>query len=103
MATFTTSCVFTELVPNPGYKEIIIETAATFNANLDHVQMTLVDHGISTTGFISINGYLMSATYGVVITDAPTTIVSSGVLTISGTYTDTYPAKRIYRVIGKSV
>ncbi len=102
MATFTTSNVFTELAPNPGYKEIIVETDATFISNIDKVEMTLADHGIASTGFVSINGYEMSATYGIVITEEPTTTVSAGVLTISGTYTITYPAKKIFRVVGKS-
>ena len=102
MATFTTSCVFTELSPNPGYKEIIVETASTFNSSLDQVQMTLADHGIASTGLISINGYQMSGTYGVVVTEAPRTEVYSGVLFISGVAAITYPAKKIYRVVGKS-
>ena len=103
MATFTTSNVFTELVPNPGYKEIIVETSSDFNSSVDQVQMTLADHGIAPTGLISIYGYQMSATYGVVVTEAPTTEVYSGVLFISGTASITFPAKKIFRVVGKSV
>ena len=99
MATFTTSCTFVELVPNPEYKEIIIETAATFNTTLDHIEMTLADHGISPTGFISINGYEMSGTYGVVSTDAPTTSVAAGVLAITSS---TGTGKKIFRILGKS-
>jgi len=103
MATFTTSCTFTELVPNPGYKEIIIETTDGFSSALDSVQMTLADHGVSSTGFLSVNCYEMSGTYGVVRTETATTSVISGVLTISGTVGITTAAKKIFRIVGKSV
>ena len=102
MTSITTSAIITELVPNPGEKEIIIETTSGFNSSLDQVQMTLADHGIASTGLISINGYQMSGTYGVVVTEAPRTEVYSGVLLISGVAAMTYPAKKIFRVVGKS-
>ena len=102
MATFTTSATLTELLPNPGFKEIIVETSSDFRSDRDQVQMTLADHGIAPTGFISINGYQMSATYGVVVTEEPRTEVYSGVLFISGVAAIVYPAKKIFRVVGKS-
>lgn len=102
MATFTTSNIFTELVPNPGYKELIIETPATWISSTDRARVTLVNHGITAGGFISINGYGMSGTYGIVVTEAPITSVIEGILTISGTATGLFPSKHIFRIIGKS-
>ncbi len=102
MVTFTTSCIFTELVPNPGYKEIIIESPNLMISDGDEIQLTLTDYGIIADGFLSINGYEMSGTYGIVRTEEPLTSVISGILTISGSASLSFPSKKIFRIIGKS-
>ena len=104
VSTITTSAIITELVPNPGEKEIIIETPAlTRDTDLDDVQITLADHGIAADGPITIKGYMMSATYGIITINEPLTWLTSGVLTISSTAGTEYPAKRIYRLVGTSL
>ncbi len=103
MTAITTSAIITELVPNPGEKEILIETAATFRSDRDQVQVTLADHGIAPEGVISIKGFSMSATYGIVVTEVPRTEVYSGVLFISGVAAVIYPSKKIFRIVGTSI
>ena len=97
MATFTTSNTFTELTPNSGYKEIIVTTPAAISGDI--AQVTLVDHGISATGFLTIDGFIQTTTGNVVATEAPTTTVSSGVLSITSS---TGTGIKIYRILGKS-
>lgn len=96
MATFTTSLVITELEPNAGYKEIVITTPTAVSGDIANV--TLVDHGISKTGFLTINGYVQTTTGSVVATEAPTTTVSSGVLAITSS---TGTGIKVYRILGK--
>ncbi len=103
VSTITTSAIITELVPNPGEKEIIIETAATFMSSLDQVSVTLADYGIATEGVISIKGFEMSSTYGIIITEVPRTEEYSGVFIISGVAAVLTPAKKIFRLVGKSL
>ena len=98
MATFTTSCTFVELEPNAGYKEIVVTTPSS-GATGDIVNVTLEDHGISETGFLTINGYVQTTTASVVATEAPTTTVSSGVLAITSS---TGTGIKVYRILGKS-
>ena len=98
MATFTTSATFVELEPNAGYKEIVVTTPSSAISG-DIVNVTLVDHGISKTGFLTINGYTQTTAASIVVTEAPTTTVSAGVLAItSGGGTGT----KIFRILGKS-
>ncbi len=97
MATFTTSNTFVELEPNAGYKEIVVTSPTAISGDI--VEVTLVDHGISKTGFLTINGYVQTTTASVVATEAPTTTVSAGVLSITSS---TGTGKKIYRILGKS-
>lgn len=100
-ASFSTSCTFTELAPNPGYKEIIIETPSMLGVG-DEVTMTLAEHGISETGLLSVTGFGISATYGIILEEIPRTIVTDGVLTISSAAAVTAPQVKVFRVLGKS-
>ena len=94
---FTTSTVITELTPNAGYKEITVTTPLVTSGTT--VALTLIEHGISADGFLTVQGTSTSSTYGIIVTDAPTTAVSSGVLTItSGTQTGV----KTYRITGES-
>ncbi len=99
MATFTTtSTTFTEVTPNCGMKEIIIITPSTGIAS-DTAVITLKDYGISTTGLLTVEGFTQTTASSIVVTEAPTTSVSAGVLTItSGAGTGT----KIFRVLGRS-
>lgn len=98
MATFSTSCVFTEITPNSGIKEIIVSTPA-LGASGDTIAVTLVDHGISETGLLAISGFVQSTTASVITIERPTTAVAAGVLTITS---GTGAGRKIYRILGKS-
>ncbi len=98
MVAFTTSVVVTELQPNSGYKEITVTTPLVGSGAT--VALTLKDHGITATGLLSVEGISISTVYGVIVTEAPTTVVSAGVLTItSGTQTG---SSKTFRITGES-
>lgn len=100
VATYSTSNTIVELLPNPGLKDITIETPTTFKG-ADLVVISLSTQGISQTGFLTISGYALSSTTGEIVSDAPTTSVTNGVLTI--TTTNTYGMqKRVFRILGTS-
>ena len=101
MVAFSTSNVFTELSPNPEIKEIIIETPMTM-VNSDTVTVILVDHGISNSGFLSVNGFVQTTSNSIVVIEQPTTSVSAGVLTITAPTGVNKNKIRIYRIVGKS-
>ncbi len=89
--------VVTELQPNTEIKEITVTTPLVGSGAT--VALTLEDYGISEAGILTIQGTSMSSTYGAIVTDAPTTAVSSGALTItSGTETGV----KTYRITGES-
>jgi len=79
MAAVTGSTV-TEVAPNAGVKVIQVVTPATAD-NGDTVAVDLTDYGASNIH--GILGFTESTTGSVVITEAPTTSVSSGTLTIT--------------------
>jgi len=100
VATYSTSNTVTEILPNPGLKDIVIETPATFYG-ADLVTIALSTQGISQTGILSISGYALSSTTGQIVSDEPTTAVTNGFLTI--TSASTYAKmKRIFRILGLS-
>lgn len=94
---FSTSCVFTETAPNTEIKEITVTLPLSGSGAT--VALTLTNYGISSTGLLTVKGTSTSTTYGIIVVDAPTTAVSSGVLTItSGTETGV----KTFRVTGES-
>lgn len=97
MADITSGNTITEIAPNFGAKMIMVETAATADDG-DTMTVTLANYGITT--FLGILGQTHSTTGSVVITEAPTTSVTSGVLTITvGGSTD--DKKRVFIIWGK--
>ena len=91
----TSGCTFKRDIPG---KLLRIETAATADDG-DTIVVTLADYGMKTIE--GILGFTHSTTDSVVITEAPTTSVSSGVLTITvGGSTDN--KKRVFLVYGDS-
>jgi len=72
--------VVTDVVPNLGAK-ILLVTAPNTTDNADTIAITLADFGIVT--FLGILGFTHSTEDSVIITEAPTTAVSAGVLTIT--------------------
>ena len=99
MATYTTSNVFTELTPNCGIKEIIVASPNTLARNGDILQVTLKNYGISEDGLLTIEGFVQTTENSVVVTEAPTTSVSSGVLSITS---GAGSGKKYYRILGVS-
>lgn len=95
MAAVTGSIV-NRLVPDNSLVMLLVETPNTADAT-DTIAITLADYGISK--FLFIIGNKHTTDNSVVVTEAPTTAVSAGVLTITvpaGTDND----KRLYLVIG---
>jgi len=70
----------TEIAPNLGAKMIQV-TAPNTTDNADTIAVTLADSGITT--FLGVIGFTHSTEDSVIITEAPTTAVSGGVLTIT--------------------
>jgi len=87
----------TEVAPNAGAKMLIVTAPATTDGG-DTIAITLADYGITT--FQAILGQTHSTTDSIVITEAPTTAVSDGVLTITvgGSTAD---KKRVFIVWGE--
>jgi hypothetical protein len=91
----SSTCTYKRYIPGRLLK---IETVATAD-DTDTIILTLADYGISTIE--AILGFTHSTTDSIVITQAPTTSVTSGVLTITvGGSTD--DKKRVFLVFGDS-
>ena len=97
MAAITTSTI-TDMVPNQGRKMIMVETPETADSD-DTIEITLADYGMST--FLGILGNLHDTADSIVTTEAPTTAVSSGVLTITIGGNSEDDNKRVYTIWGK--
>ena len=77
-------------------KQVVIETAATVDDG-DTLDVTLSNYGIST--LLAVDGYIHTTANSVLVAEAPTTSVTSGVLTITvGGSTDN--KKRTYIITG---
>jgi len=61
-------------------KIVVIETVAG-TVSADTLAVTLADYGIST--FVGINGMVQTTANSVIVAEAPSTSVTSGVLTIT--------------------
>ena len=96
-----TNQVVSRISPDAGLVMAVIQTQNTADA-ADTIAITLADLGIAATGLLSIFGAKHTTDGSVIVTEAPTTSVTSGVLTITvpaGTDNDT----RVYTIIGKGV
>ena len=97
MAAISTSTI-TELVPGCGRKALFVETPTTADT-ADTIAITLADYGITT--FLGIQGFSHSTENSIVVTEAPTTAVLTGVLTITTGGSGNTDKKRTYVVYGK--
>jgi len=97
MGEITTS-IITDATPASGRKMIIVETPATADTD-DTIDITLADYGITT--FLGIFGNEHTTENSVVTTEAPTTEVTSGVLTITIGGSSDDDEKRVYTIFGK--
>ena len=71
----------TQESPNAGVKVLMWELADTVIGGTDTVQIDLNDYG--ATKLLSIDVYDQTTTGSVVVSEAPTTVVSSGVLVVT--------------------
>lgn len=96
MADVSSGINVLEMAPNAGLKCIFIETANTADA-ADTYAITLADYGISK--LLAVQSWKHTTDNSVIVTEANTTAVSGGVLTITiaaGTDND----KRVSMVVG---
>ena len=94
-------CTVTQSSPNAGLTEVWFQTLATADAN-DTLALTLKDYGISDTGLLAVQSWVHTTSNSVITTEANTTAVSSGVLTVTiaaGTNNDV----RVIRVVGRAI
>lgn len=98
MGDVTSGCTIIEALPNLGLKVFSIETAATVDT-ADTIALTLANYGITT--FLGIHGFAHTTTDSVVVAEAPTTAVASGVLTITVGGSTNSDDKRVYIIYGK--
>lgn len=81
---------------NQAYKELVVETPATADTG-DTIVIDLGNYACSKLKHIVGNNH--STTDSVLVTEAPTTAVSSGVLTITIGGTTSSDKARVYRVL----
>jgi|ETNvirnome_2_300_1030623.scaffolds.fasta_scaffold00052_57 hypothetical protein len=89
-----------EQAPNSGLKRLLFITPNTADAT-DTLAITLTDYGISATGLLAVQSWKHTTDGSVIVTEANTTAVSSGVLTVTipaGTDND----MRVVEVIGRA-
>jgi len=100
MTAYAGTTVFKESGPNADVKRIFVYTQDDADAT-DTIAITLADYGISATGLLAVNSWVHTANGSVITTEANTTAVSAGVLTVTiaaGTDNDV----RVIEVIGLS-
>jgi hypothetical protein len=97
--TTTTIESYVESSPNAGLKRIILKTPNTADDG-DAVTVTLADYGITT--LLTVQGWVQTTADSVIVAEAPTTSVSSGVLTITLGSVGGSNKVRIFEIVGKS-
>ena len=105
--TSVTSSTIVEMSPNAGVKKLVLITPATLNPG-DTIAVTLANYGI--TNVLAVRSCYHTTDYSVIVSpstaayggsDAFTTAVSSGILTISmtaGTGLSSY--RRVFIITG---
>ena len=71
----------TQVAPNAGVKVLMWEVADTVIGGTDTIQIDLGDHGATT--LLGIDVYDQTTTGSVVVSQAPTTVVTAGVLVVT--------------------
>jgi len=98
MADISSGSTIVDAVPHMGRKIITVETANTADT-ADTIAITLADYGIST--FLAVTGYVHTTENSIVVEEAPTTAVASGVLTITVGGSTVSNKKRVYVIVGR--
>jgi hypothetical protein len=96
MGAIGTTCRIRSAIPNIGGKLITVVTPATADTG-DTIAITLADYG--ATAIRGIWGNTETTDGSVVITEAPTTAVSSGTLTITTGGSGNTDHRRSYLVL----
>ena len=86
-----------KMVPNQGLTCGAVKVTASDSS--DTIAVTLSNIGIST--FLGIQGYVATTAGSVIVTEAPTTAVSAGVLTITVGGSTVTNKTRLYLVYGE--
>jgi hypothetical protein len=89
-----------EEVPNAELKRVLFITPNTADA-ANTLEITLADYGISATGLLAVSSWKHTTDGSVIVTEANTTTVSAGVLTVTiaaGTDNDL----RVVEIIGRA-
>lgn len=102
MTDITSGSGITRISPQGENVEVIVETAATADT-ADTIVLTLNDYGILDGGLLLVDGFIHTTANSVIVAEAPTTAVSSGVLTITIGGSTVSDKKRTFRIVGKSV
>lgn len=98
MGDITSSCTIRFGATTVGDTEIIVETPNTADT-ADTIALTLANYGI--TDFLTVEGYVHTTEGSVVVAEAPTTAVSTGVLTVTVGGSTVSNKKRVYVIKGK--
>ena len=89
-----------EELPNAGLKRVLFTAPSTTDAT-NTLEITLADYGIAATGLLAVSSWVHTTDGSVITTEANTTAVSSGVLTVTiaaGTDNDF----RVIEIIGRA-
>lgn len=98
MAAYAGTTVSVEAIPNSSLKSVWFYTQDDADAT-NTIAITLADYGIHPTGLLAVRCYKHTTNGSVIVSEANTTAVSSGVLTVTvaaGTDNDV----RVIEVIG---
>ena len=80
MGDISSGCTVTQCEPGYALKKLLIETAATADDG-DTIVLTLSDYGIAT--FLGHETYIETTAGSVIVNEASTSAVTSGVLTLT--------------------
>ena len=89
-----------EMGPNSELKRVLFVTPNTADAG-NTLEITLTDYGISATGLLAIQSWKHTTDGSVIVTEANTCAVSSGVLTVTVT-AGTDDDMRVVEIIGRA-
>lgn len=95
-----TDTIIDEVQPNAGLKTIVVQTKNTVDA-ADTIAIILADYGISATGLLIVEGWVMTTDNSVIAPETVTTSVTTGTLTVTipaGTDNDI----RVVRITGRA-
>lgn len=87
-----------EVSPAQGLKIVVLESGTTVTGATDTMTLTLADYGISQV--LSVYTVVHTTDYSVMVSEAATTAVSSGVLTVT-TASGNNNKRRVTTVVGR--